>query len=430
MKVSVVIPVWNGAAVITKCLEALFENAEPDLHEVICVDNASTDESPLLISASFPQVRLLRQPVNLGFAGGVNAGIEAAEGDILILLNQDCIVQPGWLASLLQVLDSSSNVILGCLIINREGKVDHAGAKIQRPEGYGLHLTELITDQPYPVEYVSGASFAFHRKVWETLGKFDEGFYPAYYEDADYCFRARRYNISVLCAPQARVVHLRSSEEWRVNPLRHWANYQTVRYRFVCKHFYEQELQQFFEAERTAIQKSPTLEEVFGRIIAARRILFSLPEIVKRRKYDLREELSSVFVRQIQVGLGAVLQEALARLDRLESIALQPLQDLAASFQSLQSIQQQEYSLLERIYFRSPLDQNPEPWFKRLFRLFVLRPLSFLIGRDYLLLAELNTLHTTRMDQMGQVINQMEQVMSQMGQRIKILEMVIRYEGP
>jgi len=433
MRISVIIPVWNGASVIARCLKALFENSESDLFEVICVDNFSSDGSASLIADAYPQVRLLRQPVNLGFAGGVNVGIEAADGDIFILLNQDCIVQPGWITPLLQVLESSTNVIIGGVLLNQEGMIDHAGAIIRRAEAVGVHITAVDSIHPYPVEYVSGAVFAFHRSVWETVGRFDEGFYPAYYEDADYCLRARRYGIEILCVPQVQVVHLRSSKEWRMNPLRHKVNYHTVRYRFVCKHFNEHELNQFFESEKVYLNSDSPLEETLARIIAARRTLFSLPQIVMRRKTDLREEVSYAFVRHIQVGLGMVLQEALALL---EPVSFQPFQNLVISVQELQSLQEQEYLLLKRIYFRSPLDRNPESRLRRLFRLLVLRPLSFLIGRDYLLLAELNTLHTARMDRMAQVLDQMVRVMDQMAQAvnrtnhyIKLLETLIRYEG-
>lgn len=72
MNVAVVIPVWNGASVIEACLTAVFSQTHAHLHEVICVDNGSHDQSKQLIEAQFPQVTLLPQPVNLGFAGGVN----------------------------------------------------------------------------------------------------------------------------------------------------------------------------------------------------------------------------------------------------------------------------------------------------------------------------------------------------------------------
>lgn len=394
MKASVIIPVWNGKTVIGECLKSLLEQVEKRKHcEVICVDNASSDESASLISASFPEVRLLRQPVNLGFAGGVNAGIEVAGGDVFLILNQDCIVQPGWLDALLMAVESSPRTIFGCLILNRDGSIDHIGARIQRPEAVGVHITESADAQN--VEYMSGAALAFHRRVWDTVGRFDEGFYPAYYEDADYCFRARRHGIEALCVPQAQVVHLRSSEEWRTNPLRYRANYHTVRYRFACKHFSEGDLKAFFEAEKEKI-KSGVLEDIIGRAIAARRNLFLLHDIVQRRRMDLGE-VSPVLVRQMRVGLGEILQQALAQPVELGSLA-QLLQDLFLSFQSLHSLQ-----------------------------------LSFLIG--LVLPPELAALHTVRMDQIVQTMDQIAQIMGQIAQvtdqmiqRLRLLETLINYE--
>ena len=86
-KASVIIPVWNGAEVVLDALAAVFANSDEWLLEVICVDNASQDQSAALIETHYPQVKLLKQVVNLGFAGGVNVGLKAAQGDILVLLN-------------------------------------------------------------------------------------------------------------------------------------------------------------------------------------------------------------------------------------------------------------------------------------------------------------------------------------------------------
>ncbi|NIV29072.1 MAG: glycosyltransferase, partial [Anaerolineae bacterium] len=84
MEASIVIPVWNGGSVVSDCLDAIYAHCGDELLEVICVDNASRDDSATLIADRFPQVRLIRQPVNLGFAGGVNAGIQMAQGDVFI----------------------------------------------------------------------------------------------------------------------------------------------------------------------------------------------------------------------------------------------------------------------------------------------------------------------------------------------------------
>jgi len=132
MQASIIIPVWNGASVVIDCLDALYMHSGSELLEVICVDNDSSDESVVRITEAYPQVRLIHEPVNLGFAGGVNAGMEAAQGDIFILLNQDCIVRPGWLKAFLQALEVYPQYgIVGCTIYNADGTLNHTGARVR-----------------------------------------------------------------------------------------------------------------------------------------------------------------------------------------------------------------------------------------------------------------------------------------------------------
>jgi glycosyltransferase involved in cell wall biosynthesis len=99
MRVSIVVPAWNGRSYLPACLEALLTQAYPDF-EVIVVDNASTDGSADLVAEKYPLARLIRNKRNLGFSGGCNAGMRAAQGEAIILLNQDTRVFPGWLTAL------------------------------------------------------------------------------------------------------------------------------------------------------------------------------------------------------------------------------------------------------------------------------------------------------------------------------------------
>ena len=200
---SIIVPVWNGASVLPECLRAVYDHSGPDLPEVIAVDNASTDGSADLIAQDFPAVNLIRQPFNLGFAGGVNAGIEAAGGDLFVLLNQDCIVEPGWLAALQAgLLSDPTAAIAGATIFDAGGALNHAGAVIQMPLAFSRHLT-TITDRPQRMDCVTGAVFAIRRTAWVDLGALDDEFYPAYYEETDYCYRARCRGLSVLYVPAA-----------------------------------------------------------------------------------------------------------------------------------------------------------------------------------------------------------------------------------
>jgi len=463
MRASVIIPVWNGADVILACLEALYiNNPDPELGEVICVDNASQDNSAELIASHYPQVRLLREPVNLGFAGGVNAGIEVAQGDIFILLNQDSLTQPGCVVALVRALKENPRFgIAGGTILNPDGTINHTGALIRRPDAYGVHLSENQGSGLRTVDYVTGALFALRRDVWNLVGRFDEGFYPAYYEESDYCYRARRKGIETVYVPQARVIHLFTGQDWKIDPIKHTANHHLSRYRFVIKHFNNREVKEFFEAEYVALEAESYFEQAVGRVIAARDILRSLPDILERRRVDLGEAPSPVYRRQLQVGFTRILRQAFAIAEKLAppqgikptfrmsgeheitpaekrppSPAVSPvsqvIKDWESTTQKLQSLQRREYDLLTRIYFKPPSADRSEPLIKRMFRLLVLRPLSFIIGRDYLLLSELNTVHVARMDQINlrldQIMKWVRYVEECLDKRLTLLETLADYD--
>lgn len=396
MRVSVIIPLWNGASVIEACLASVIAHADSHLHEIICVDNASEDASAAIVAERFPQVRLLRQAMNLGFAGGVNAGMDVACGDTFILLNQDCVVLSGWLDAFARAFASHPEYgIAGCTILNADGTVNHAGATIEHPEGFSRHLTEIHGDEPYSVDYVTGAVFAIPRTTWDAIGRFDEGYYPAYFEEADYCYRARRQGLEIGYVPGARVKHLFSSREAERHPFRHAAMQHKMRYRFVCKHFTDEQLTAFFDAELDALEEEPYLNQVVGRLMGARETLHGLPDILMRRRLDL--DIPTDMERQVSLryGFKRVAQRSLAEMQRLSRPRSEDWQAVVDREKSLQA---HEYDLLRRIYFRAPTDQTPESKLQRFVRLLIKRPLSFLTGRDYLLLSELNTYHVSRLD--------------------------------
>lgn len=437
MRASVIIPVWNGASVLPECLDALYACAGDEMLECICVDNASHDESAALIAEHYPQARLLRQPVNLGFAGGVNAGFEAAQGDVFVLLNQDCIVQPDWLSSLVNVLKGQCEFgIVGCTILNVDGSVNHAGAFIRRPDAYGVHLTEIGSMQPRRADYVTGAVMAIRRDVWQGVGPFDEGFYPGYYEECDYCYRARRKGFEIIYVPQARVTHLLTGSEWKRDPIRHSATQHLSRYRFVCKHFPSEEMHDFFIVEEQAIEHESYFAQAMGRVLAAKQTLRTLADIAQRRACDLGETLSAVEARQLRVGFTNVAQQSLARLERLNTLITfedNRFETVSAIDQSnvartLKSLQQREHHLLTRIFFRSPFTLHAESRMSRLWRLLVLRPFSFLIGRDYLLLSELNAIHVARLDSIEALERVQEEQIAHLERRLRVLEMLADYE--
>lgn len=317
MKISVIIPVWNGATVLAACLNALKKYSNPEQTEIICVDNASADDSAALVRTQHPDVQLISQPVNLGFAGGVNAGMAAANGELFVLLNQDCLVSSGWLESLRATFAANPTCgIAGAVLEDDAGAINHAGALITRPLGYGEHIQKPPT-QDTAVDYVTGAIFAISRPVWERIGGMDEDFYPAYYEESDYCYRARRHGFETFLSAGAHGRHLFSSRAWQRDPIRHTANQHQSRYRFICKQFVDRELLAFVEAETSAAAHETSFHEALGRVLAASYTLDHLDEILHRRHTDGNNALSPAFRRVLAVGFTDIYRTALHRTEQL-----------------------------------------------------------------------------------------------------------------
>ncbi len=245
--------------------------------------------------------------MNLGFAGGVNVGLTEARGEIMVLLNQDCIVQPGWLEPLLALFkESASCGIAGAIIYDPDGNINHTGAQIERPLALGVHQVEIPSPRPYLTEYVTGALFAIRRSVWQQVGPLDDAYYPAYFEECDYCARARRLGFQVFVAPDARAEHLFTSRAWQHDPLRHTSDQHRSRYRFICKQFDSTEFTEFFEAEVQAIAVEHSFHEAAGRKLAAAYTLDHLQTILLARVRDGASALLAPSERQLSVGFAAI----------------------------------------------------------------------------------------------------------------------------
>ncbi len=264
---SVIIPVWNGSEHLKACLTALLGQSYSPL-EVIAVDNASSDGSARLIEEAFPSVQLLRNRYNLGFSGGCNVGLRAARGDVLVLLNQDTQVRPDWAAALAAATQDPAVGVVGSLIFYPDGeRVQHAGAWMEWPLGLAHH-EESIPESARAVEWVTGAALAFRREVMERVGLLDEGFWPGYFEDADFCFRVRAAGYTVRLDPAATLLHHESTSVG--DPVLRSRYYQRGRLRLVLKHLPpERWLSEFVPAEEAYQQPA-----VFGHESEALRLAY------------------------------------------------------------------------------------------------------------------------------------------------------------
>jgi len=290
MKVSIIIPVWNGRKYLKACLDALLAQDSPDF-QVIAVDNASSDDSADFVAEEYPQVHLIRNERNLGFAGGCNVGLRAAQGDVLVLLNQDTVVQPGWLKALVDALDDPDVGIAGCKILEADGvTLSHCGGSLDlvaaQTQHYGAgELDRGQYDKAVDVDYVTGAAFAVRRDVLDHVGLMDERFFPGYYEDTDFCLRARKAGFRIQYVPDAVVIHHVSA-----STRQHWVRRRFYYYRnrllFLFKHLSpSQILAEFIPAERERVLLLPQGELRAGRV--------ALTEILAMWPLVARELLAS-----------------------------------------------------------------------------------------------------------------------------------------
>jgi GT2 family glycosyltransferase len=302
MNVVVLIPVRNGEPFLAACLDALLAQADVDFG-VLAVDNGSTDAGAELIARDYPAVRLLRSAASLGFAGAVNYGLRAlladpAPPDVVVLLNQDTEVDPGWLAALLRPLADDPLVgVVGSLARFADGRIQHAGAEILWPLGYGRNLAygerELPADLPEPA-YLAGLATALRVAMLREIGLFDEGFNPAYFEDADLGLRAAAAGWRQVLARDATLVHHEGAAA--AQGYRHAALIERNRLRLVLKHTPpEQLLGELIPAERAQL-----LERARGATSqvlrqAYLRALLDLPAIAAERGLpaDVRPALAA-----------------------------------------------------------------------------------------------------------------------------------------
>jgi GT2 family glycosyltransferase len=321
-KASVIILAWNGREYLEACLDAVLNQDYARL-QVIVVDNGSTDGSPEVVTEGFPEVKLIQNGRNLGFAAGNNIGLRAADGDVLVLLNQDTQVHPGWLEALMLAFEDPDTGIAGCKLLYPDGTIQHAGGYLYGPRGETDHLHRHAQEENLPaltadVEFVTGAALALRRTVMEEVGPLDEGFRPAYYEDIDWCYRVRSCGHRVVYQPQAVVTHYESTSTDALSYERKYA-WNQGRGRFVFKHWPLDRLQnEFGPAELAWVAAMDRCEELMAARRAYLNTLLALSGILAFRQSTLDEADAQV---SLLTDLRAAAQTTLASMARADDVA-------------------------------------------------------------------------------------------------------------
>ena len=316
-RVAVLVLNWNGKELLGSCLPPLLAQDYPN-YEITVVDNGSTDGSVDYLAADFPGVRILENGDNLGFAGGLNAGMRQTAGDLLVLLNNDVIVLGNdWLRQLIAPFQHDQGVgIAGCKLYFPGGKIlQHAGARLTYPLAYSMHIGYLEEDtgqydEQADVDYITGAVIAVRQEVINRVGLLDESFWPIYYEEVDLCYRVRAAGYRVLYVPGAAAIHNESATYGKVRE-RHRLAFHRNRLRFVFKHYtVDQILDDFVpaEEERIAAHAAPGELHTMRRVFME--LLLALPELLAARGESSRlSDLQRALLHLRQVTSARQLAE-------------------------------------------------------------------------------------------------------------------------
>ena len=211
IKLSVVIPNWNGKRLLEKNLPAVLKACQEWAEtgwEIIVVDDASTDESIAFLKENYSQVRTVVHKKNQRFAAACNTGVKSAKGKMVVLLNNDVSPEPDFLKPLISHFKTPKVFAVGCRQKElKQGRIFYSGRGIMRfQRGLMVHWRAEDQNQPTTDWAFAGAA-AYQRKKWLAIGGMDTLFRPAYEEDRDLSYRALKHGWKILFEPKSAVTH-------------------------------------------------------------------------------------------------------------------------------------------------------------------------------------------------------------------------------
>lgn len=250
-RLAIIIVNFNAREHVENCLASLADAPPATPHQVVVVDNASSDGSAAAIRRRWPAVTVHEEPENRGFAAANNAGIRATRSELILLLNNDTLVPAGAVDALVARLDAHpSAAVAGPRLIDAGGKPELSFGPMISPLGELRQktITALYrrgvrpaaawvgraTGREHEVDWVSGACLLVRRSAAEAVGLLDERFF-LYTEDVDFCAAIRGRGHRVLFSPAAEVVHLRGRSRASA-PAASAAAYRRSHLAFYAKH--------------------------------------------------------------------------------------------------------------------------------------------------------------------------------------------------
>ena len=253
MNLSILIITWNSEEFIRNCLDSIFLSQGNFTSEVIVVDNGSSDETAKIVEQLYPQVNLIQNKENLGYAKANNQGIEKVRGEYILLLNPDTQVLEDALSLMYELMEENPNIgALGPKLLNPDKGVqpscrefptfstliwEFSGLSRLFPRsrvfgrwrmGYFNFDIQRETDQPM------GSCLMLRRAALEDVGAFDENF-VMFFNDVDLCFRIKKGGWKIYFYPEAKVIHHKGVSTRKVKVRMIWLSHLAF-YKFFKKH--------------------------------------------------------------------------------------------------------------------------------------------------------------------------------------------------
>lgn len=255
MDVSIIIVNYNTRQLTIEAIQSVYQSVTEYSYEVIVVDNASSDDSVEKIKKHFPEITLIENKENTGFAKANNQAIRASASDYVLLLNSDTVVKPDTLAVMLDFMEQHEKVgASGCKVVLPDGSLDKAcrrGFPTPAASFYyisGLarrfpgsakynayHMGHLDPDQAYPIDCLVGAFMLVRRQAIEEVGLLDETFFM-YGEDIDWCYRIKQAGWENYYYPRTSITHYKGASS-RKKPFKIIYEFHRAMYIFHKKHY-------------------------------------------------------------------------------------------------------------------------------------------------------------------------------------------------
>ncbi|RJQ27335.1 glycosyltransferase family 2 protein [Candidatus Parcubacteria bacterium] len=293
MKISIVIPYWNGEEKIKKHLPKVLEFAKANnILEVIASDDASTDGTVDLLKSQFPQVVVVERKVNKGFSSNVNTGVSHSSSDFIFLLNSDAEPEKNTLKFALPHFNNPQVFSVG---FNTGGSWANGYFK----DGFFWH-GQGRGEEAHQTLWASGGSSIFRKSIWDELGGFDTLFDPFYEEDVDLGYRATKRGYINIWEPKALVEHYKEVGVIEANFSKNKVQKIAERNHliFIWKNITSPKL--IAEHHKALAKMLVTHPKYWNTFLAAAK---QLPEIMRKRKIEKKqakitdEEIFSLFAQ-------------------------------------------------------------------------------------------------------------------------------------